>query len=211
MTIFQLLLFIATVTVAILFFKQLFSGDLPANRVDIEPNRDDDQSVVKEINFDKQIIAGMPRVPRVQQLIAMANEAIEKQDFTEADKALSSALILEKENIELLLQHGFVLISLNRLEDAKETYLEILSLNEDEDIAHASLGNIYHKLGENELSLHHHRKSIEIDAQYAPQYFNYANTLYDLSEKEQALSYYKKAYELDSSIEEAKRMIKELS
>ncbi|RUM75565.1 MAG: hypothetical protein DSZ11_01945 [Sulfurovum sp.] len=210
MTIFQLLLFIATITVAILFFKQLFSGDLPANRVDIEPNRDD-QDVVKETNFDNQIISGMPRESRVHQLIAMANEAIEKQDFVEADKALSSALILEKENIELLLQHGFILISLKRLEDAKETYLEILSLNEHEDIAHASLGNIYHKLDENELSLHHHRKSIEIDSQYAPHYFNYANTLYDLSQKEQALAYYKKAYELDASLEEAMRMIKELS
>jgi len=210
MTIFQLLLFIATITVAILFFKQLFSGDLPANRVDIEPNRDD-QDVVKETNFDNQIISGMPRESRVQQLIAMANEAIEKQDFVEADKALSSALILEKENIELLLQHGFILISLKRLEDAKETYLEILSLNEHEDIAHASLGNIYHNLEENALALQHHRKSIEIDPQYAPHYFNYANTLYDLSQKEQALAYYKKAYELDASLEEAMRMIKELS
>jgi len=210
MTIFQLLLFIATITVAILFFKQLFSGDLPTNRVDIKPNVDE-QDLLKEISSDKQIISGMPRVPRVQQLIAMANEAIEKRDFIEADKAISSALILEKENVELLLQYGFILISLNRLDEAKEIYLEILKLNENEDIAHASLGNIYHKLDENELSLHHHRKSIEIDDQYAPHYFNYANTLYDLSQKEQALAYYKKAYELDASIEEALRMIKELS
>ncbi len=210
MTIFQLLLFIATITVAILFFKQLFSGDLPANRVDIKPNRDE-QDVAKETNFDKQIVAGMPRVPRVQQLMAMVNSAIEKQDFAEADKAISSALILEKDNVELLLQHGFILISLNRLEDAKETYLEVLKLNEQEDIAHASLANVYHKLEEDELALNHHRKSIEIDDMYAPHYFNYANTLYDLSQKEQALAYYKKAYELDSSIEEAMRMIKELS
>ena len=210
MTIFQLLLFIATITVAVLFFKQLFSGDLPAKRLDIKPNQDE-EDVAKETSFDTQIVSGMPRVPRVQQLIAMVNEAIEKKDFVEADKAISSALILEKENVELLLQHGFILISLNRLEDAKETYLEILRLDEHEDIAHASLANVYHKLKEDELALHHHRKSIEIDSHYAPHYFNYANTLYELSQKEQALSYYKKAYELDSSLEEALRMIKELS
>jgi len=210
MTIFQLLLFIATITVAILFFKQLFSGDLPTNRVDIKPNRES-QDMAKETTFDRQIVGGMPRVPRVQQLMAVVNEAIEKQDFAEADKAITSALILEKDNIELLLQHGFILISLNRLEDAKETYLEVLKLNEQEDIAHASLANVYHKLEEDELALKHHRKSIEIDDMYAPHYFNYANTLYDLSQKEQALAYYKKAYELDSSIEEAMRMIRELS
>ena len=137
MTIFQLLLFIVTVAVFILFFKQLFSGNLPTTKIDIEPNIDD-QNVVKKRQLDRQIISGMPQVSRVQQLVAMANNAIEKQDFLEADKALSSALILEKENIGLLLQYAFVLISLKRLEDAEDTYLEILELNINEDMAHAS-------------------------------------------------------------------------
>ncbi|HIM94447.1 MAG TPA: tetratricopeptide repeat protein [Campylobacterales bacterium] len=210
MTLFQFLLFVVTVAVFIMFFKQLFSGNLPTNKIDIKPNRDE-LDVLKETQLDKQIISGMPRVPRVQQLVLMANQAIEQQDFVEADKALSSALILEKDNIELLLQHGFVLLSLKRLEDAKETYLEVLKLNENEDMAHASLANVCHHLNENELALKHHRKSIEIDENYAPHYFNYANTLYDLSQRDQALIYYKKAYELDPSIEEAIRMIKELS
>ena len=209
MTIFQFLLFIATVVVFIMFFKQLFLGDLPRNKIDVEPNIDE-QDVVKETQLDKHIISGMPRVSRVEQLVSMATKAIEKQDFSEADKALSSALILEKDNISLLLQHGFVLISLKRLEDAKETYLEVLQLSENEDMAHASLANVYHHLNEDELALHHHRKSVEIDNSYAPHYFNYANTLYDLSVKDEALKYYKKAYALDSSLEEANRMIQEL-
>ena len=210
MTIFQLLLFVVTVAVFIMFFKQLFSGDLPTNKIDIDPNMNK-EDVVKATQFDTQVVGGMPRVSRVQQLIAMADEAIEKQDFLEADKALSSALILEKNDINILLKYGFVLISLKRLEDARDTYLEILNLNENEDIAHASLANVYHKLNENELALYHHRKSVEIDDSYAPHYFNYANTLYDLSVKDEALVYYKKAYALDPSLEEAIRMVKELS
>ena len=210
MTIFQLLLFVVTVAVFIMFFKQLFSGNLPTNKIDIDPNINENNTV-KKTQFDKKIVTEMPTVPRVKQLVLMANQAIEQQDFAEADKALSSALILEKENIELLLQHGFVLISLKRLEDAKETYLEILQIDENEDMAHTSLANVYHHLNENESALNHHRKAIEIDAVYAPHYFNYANTLYDLSQKDQALEYYKKAYKLDPSIEEAMRMIKELS
>jgi len=152
MTLFQFLLFVVTVAVFIMFFKQLFSGNLPTNKIDIKPNRDE-LDMLKETQLDKQIISGMPRVPRVQQLVLMANQAIEQQDFVEADKALSSALILEKDNIELLLQHGFVLLSLKRLEDAKETYLEVLKLNENEDMAHASLANVCHHLNENELAL----------------------------------------------------------
>lgn len=210
MTIFQLLLLIVTVTVFVLFFKQIFSDNIPANKLDIDTNSDE-HNRLKEIRIDNQTISGMPKIPRVQQLISMANQAIEKRDFLEADKALSSALILEKDNISLLLQYGFVLIELKRLNDAKETYLEILELDSQEDMAHASLANVYHHLDENEFALYHHRKSIEIDDAYAPHYFNYANTLYDLSQKEQALAYYKKAYELDPSIEEAIRMVKELS
>jgi tetratricopeptide (TPR) repeat protein len=210
MTIFQLLLFVVTVAVFIMFFKQLFSGNLPTNKIDVDPNMDK-ENVVNPTQFDTQVVGGMPRVPRVQQLIAMADEAIEKQDFSEADKALSSALILEKNDVDILLKYGFVLISLKRLEDARDTYLEILTLDENEDIAHASLANVYHKLNENELALHHHRKSVEIDGHYAPHYFNYANTLYDLSVKNEALEYYKKAYALDSSLDEAMRMMKELS
>ena len=93
MTIFQLLLFIATVAVFILFFKQLFSGELPTTQIDIETTKDE-SDITKTKHFDNQIVNGMPQVPRVQQLVAMANEAIEKQDFAEANKALSSALIL---------------------------------------------------------------------------------------------------------------------
>jgi tetratricopeptide (TPR) repeat protein len=141
----------------------------------------------------------------------MADRAIEKDDFKEADKALSSALILEKDNREILLKYGFVLINMNRLHEAEETYLEILELDENEDIAHASLANILHKLKESELALEYHEKSIELDPSYAPHYFNYANTLYDMKRFNEALALYKKAYSLDSSIQEAKRLIKELS
>jgi tetratricopeptide (TPR) repeat protein len=209
MSIFQLLLFIITIIVFVLFFKQLFSGAFPKRGVDFEANRDGKQ--IGGIQIDKKFSSPAPRESRVAQLVSMADKAIESKNFVEADKALSSALILEKDNIELLLKHGFVLINMDRLEEAKEVYIEALEIDSEEDIALVSLANVLHKLGENKLSIEHHKRAIDIDPSYAPHYFNYANTLYYTGDIEGALINYKKALEIDPSLEEAQRMVKELS
>jgi tetratricopeptide (TPR) repeat protein len=78
-------------------------------------------------------------------------------------------------------------------------------------MAHVSLANVLRKLGENELSIEHHKRAIELDSSYAPHYFNYANTLYYTGDKRGALINYKKALDIDSSLEEAKIMVRELS
>jgi tetratricopeptide (TPR) repeat protein len=210
MSTFQILLLIISVVVFYLFFKQLLSGSFPKRGIDFEANNENEQ-IGSITQMDKSFSRPTPKPSRVEQLLNMADTAIEKEDFSEADKALSSALILEPENIGILLQYGFVLIQLNRLEEAKETYLKVLELNEHEDIAHVSLANVLHKLGEDEKAIEHHIRAIELDGDYASHYFNYANTLYDMGRKEEALRFYKRAFELDSSISEAEKMIKELS
>jgi len=210
MSIFQFLLFIITITVFILFFKQLFSGAYPKRGVDFEAKRDNEH-IGGITEMDKVFSTPAPQISRVQQLMNMADNALEKQDFVEADKALSSALILEKENIELLLKYGFVLINMNRLDEAKDVYEKILSINPNEDMALVSLANVLHKLNENDLAIEYHKKAIELDPEFAPHYFNYANTLYDLKQMDKALINYKKVVQLNPSIEEASRMVKELS
>ncbi len=210
MSTFQLLLLIISVTVFLLFFKQLLSGSYPRRGVDFEAKNDNEQ-IGSLTQMDKTFSHPTVKPSRVEQLLRMADEAIEKKDFSEADKALSSALILEPENIGILLQYGYVLIELNRLEEAKDNYMIILELDEHEDMAHVSLANVLHKLDENEKAIEHHIRAIELDGKYAPHYFNYANTLYDMENKEEALRFYKRAFELDNSIEEAEKMIKKLS
>ena len=210
MSSFQLILFLISAVIFYLFFKQLFSSSYPKRGVDFEAKREDDQiGGITEAN--KTFSTPPAQISRLEQLLSMADRALEKEDFIEADKALSSASIIEPENQEVLLKHGYVLVKLERLKDAKEVYEELLKLNEQEDMAHVALANVLHKLGEDEEAKKHHLRAIELDKSYAPHYFNYANTLYDLGEKETALEQYKKAYKLDSSLEEASKMIKELS
>lgn len=210
MSTFQFLLFLVSAVIFYLFFKQLFSNSYPKRGIDFEAKNEKEQiGGVTEMN--KTFSQPKPRLSRVEQLIVMAEEAIEKEDYIEADKALSSALILEADNQELLLRQGYVLIQLKRFKEAKELYLELIKLNEVEDMAYVSLANVLHKLGEDEDAIMYHLKAIELDASYAPHYYNYGNTLYDMGKKEEALKAYKQALKLAPSLVEAEKMVKELS
>lgn len=210
MSTFQFLLILIAAVIFYLFFKQLFSGSFPKRGLDYEANNENDQ-IGGITRMEKTFSTPEPTLSRVEQLIGMADTAIGKEDFIEADKALSSALILEPENQELLFKYGFVLISLERFAEAKETYQTLLALDDNDDQVHVALANVLHKLGENEEAILHHEKAIKLDANYAPHYFNYANTLYYMGDKEKALTLYKRAFELDTSLESAKKMIDKLS
>ena len=210
MSTFQFLLFLILAVVFYLFFKQLFSSSYPKRGVDFEAKNENEQiGGVTEMN--KTFSTPAVQLSRVQQLMTMADESIEKEDYAEADKALSSALILEPDNQEILLKYGFVLMNLGRLSEAKETYLEVIELNPSEDIAHVLLANILHKLDKNEEAIHHHTIAVDLNRKSAPHCYNFANTLYDMGRKGEALTFYKRAFELDNSLEEARKMIKELS
>jgi Tfp pilus assembly protein PilF len=209
MTTFQLLLLLVAGGVFYLFFKQLFSGDHPKRGVDFEADLPDEQ--IGGINRpDKTFSTPEVQPTRMEQLLQMTDEAVVKEDFEEAKKALGSALIIDENNTEVLQRMGYVYMQTGEYAEAKESYETLLSLDESDDMAHASLANVLHKLGEDERAEKHHERAIALDPEYAPHHFNYANTLYDLGRKKEALVGYTKAYELDNTLEEAKKMMKEL-
>ncbi len=210
MSTFQLLLLVLAGAIFYLFFKQLFSGNFPKRGVDFEAKRADEQ--IGGINRpDKTFSTPAVQPTRMEQLLKMADAAIEKEDLQEAEKALQSALILDENSIEALQRSGYVAMQQKKYQEAKEYFEKILSLDESDDMAHASLANALHQLGDEEGAKQHHERAIALDPEYAPHHFNYANTLYDLGCKEEALIEYKKAFALDSELEVAKKMIKELS
>ncbi len=210
MSTFQLLLLIVAGGVFYLFFKQLFSGNHPKRGVDFEAKVADEQ--IGGINRpDKTFSTPTVQPTRMEQLLTMTDEAVEKEDYEEAKKALGSALIIDENNAEVLQKMGYVCVKTKDYSEAKENYEKLLSLDENDDMAHASLANVLHKLGDETGAETHHERAIALDETYVPHHFNYANTLYDQGRREEALSEYKKAYELDDSLEEAEKMIKKLS
>ena len=209
MSIFQFFLLVLALVVFYLFFKQLFSGDYSKRGVDFEATVPDEQ-IGGISRADKTFSRPVIEPTRLEQLLQMADDAVAKGDMLEASKALQSALILEENNIEVLQKHGFVMMQIDNLEEAKESFEKIIALDESEDSAHDSLANALHKLGDNDGAIRHHERAIALDSAYAPHYFNYANTLYDLGEKQKALAMYEKAYTIDPSLDEAAKMMKEL-
>jgi len=209
MTTFQLLLFIIAGGIFYLFFKQLFSGNHPKRGVDFEAQRADEQ--IGGINRPEKTFAKpMIEQTRIEQLLSMADEAIEKKDYDEAHKALGSALIVEAKNTDALQKMAYVSTQIKDFEEAKECYERLIEIEPNDDMAHALLANTLHTLNQDSKAKIHHQKSISLDEEYAPHYFNYANTLYDIKENTEALEMYKKAYALDESLEVAKEMIKKL-
>jgi len=209
MTTFQLLLLIVAGGVFYLFFKQLFSGDHPKRGVDFEANLPDEQ--IGGINRpDKTFSRPAVEPTRMEQLLKMTDEAVEKEDFEEAKKALGSAHIIDANNIEVLQKLGYVCMQTGENSEAKEYFEKLLNLDDTDDMAHVSLANVLHRLEDEEGAQKHHERAIELDPEYAPHHFNYANTLYDLGRNKEALAGYKKAYELDNTLQDAERMIREL-
>ncbi len=210
MSTFQLLLLIVAGGVFYLFFKQLFSGNHPKRGVDFEAKVADEQ--IGGINRpDKTFSTPTMQPTRMEQLLAMTDKAVEKEDYEEAKKALGSALIIDGNNTEVLQKMGYVCMKTEDYSEAKESYEKLLSLDENDDMAHVTLANVLHKLGDEAGAEKHHERAIKLDEGYAPHHFNYANTLYDLGRTKEALVGYKRAYELDDSLEEAEKMIKKLS
>jgi len=209
MTIFQLVLFIAAAVIFYIFFKKLFSEDYPKRGIDFEAKNADAQ--IGGINRpDKTFSRPLPKPDRLSELLAIADESVEKGDMLEAKKALQSALILDEHNSDVLSRYGYVQIAMNDYVGARESYTKLLELHPEDDMAEASLANVLHKLGEDEEALVHHERSLSLDPDYAPNYYNYANTLYDMGRHEEALKYYEKALAIDPSLDEAKEMVDRL-
>jgi len=209
MTTFQLLLFIIAGVIFYIFFKQITSGNHPKRGVDFEADMEKEQ--IGGISRPDKLFSKPTIQPtRMEQLFSMADEAIEKEDYDEAKKAMGSALIIDENNQNALQKMAFLATQTEAYEEAKSCYLKLISLDENDDMAYNLLANVYHHLKETKEAEKCYKKAIMLDSEYAPHYFNYANTLYDLHRYSEALEMYTKAYALDSSIKEAKEMIDKL-
>ena len=209
MTTLQLFLLIVSAAVFYMFFKQLFSGAHPKRGIDFEEKIS--KNLIGGISRPEKLFRTAPKPPdRISDLMQIADNAVEKGDFSEAKKALQSILYIDENHKETLQKCAYVYAKLGDYEHAKEMYERVLKIDGNNDTAHAALANALHRLNDDNLAIIHHKKSIELDSSYAPHYYNYANTLYDMNTPEEALINYKKAIELDDTLTQAQDMIKKI-
>jgi len=208
---FQLILAIIALSIFIIFFKQLFSGNYPKRGVDYESKLPPES--IGGVSRPDKIFHSTKQTEsksRIDELFEIAQKALDSGDNIEAKKALEALLILEPNNKDALRMLGVAYMNMNNYVDAKERFLEVLAIDPNDDLTHNLLANTLHKLGEDKEAIEYHKKAIELDPYYAAYYYNYANTLYEIGKKSEALSLYKKALELDPTLKDAQKMIKEL-
>jgi len=209
LTTFQIVLLILAGGIFYLFFKQLFSGNYPKRGVDYEAKSANAQ--IGGINRpDKTFSKPQEPKSRLEELIEIADQSISEGNYIEAKKALLSAIVHNDKDIDILRRLGVVYMHMNDYVDAKEIFQRVLSIDSSDDLAHSSLANALHKLGEDEEALKEHQKAIELDPNYAPHYYNYANTLYDMGRLKEARDMYQKALQIDPNLKEAQKMLEEL-
>lgn len=209
---FQLILLVLAIAVFVIFFKQLFSGNHPKRGVDFEPKVSSDRvgGVNRPDKVFKKVELKIAPKSRSDELLDMAKKALERGDKEEAKKALQALLIIEPDNLEALRILGTINLEDKNYKEAKESFSKILEYDSTDDLTHNLMANTLHKLGEDQEAIKHHELAINLDKEYAPYYYNYANTLYDLGKTSEALNFYKKALEIDPSLEDAKKMLKEI-
>ena len=208
---FQLILAIVALSIFIIFFKQLFSGNYPKRGVDFESKLP--QESIGGVSRPDRIFHSTKETEsksRVDELFEIAQRSLDSGDNIEAKKALESLLILEPQNRDALRMLGVAYMNMNNFVDAKERFLEVLEQDPSDDLTHNLLANTLHRLGEDKEAIAHHKRAVELDPSYATYYYNYANTLYEIGKNQEALEMYKKAFELEPTLKDAQKMIREL-
>jgi len=188
MSIFQILMFAATLFFAYQIFRHV-------------QNLDDAQPQKKEPNIvDTAVFSASA-------LVEEADNAYQRGELDRARTALEEASRIDPENPEILNKLAFVTAKTGDRLKAIELYEQSLELDENDDLTHNAIASLYRTENAYERAQDHYLKAIEIDDTYAQTFYNYANLLVDMDEIEEARGMYKRALELQSDFPQAREAL----
>jgi len=192
MSIFQILMFAATLFFAYQIFRHVQSlEDEPSS---VQPNSEEDEFPVSVS----------------ESLVEQADEAYQNGHFQTARKALQEAVALEENNPEILNKLAFVTAKTGDVSEAIELYKHSLSLDGNDDLTHNAIASLYRLQGEVESAREHYEKALLIDDAYPQTYYNYGNLLVDMGNTLKAGEMYLKALELQNDFPEASEALESL-
>lgn len=188
MSIFQILMFAATLFFAYQIFRHV-------------QNLDDAQPQKKEPNIvDTAVFSASA-------LVEEADNAYQRGELDRARTALEEASRIDPENPEILNKLAFITAKTGDRLKAIELYEQSLELDENDDLTHNAIASLYRAENAYERAQDHYLKAIEIDDAYPQTFYNYANLLVDMDEVEKARGMYKRALELQSDFQEAREAL----
>lgn len=188
MSIFQILMFAATLFFAYQIFRHVQT--LEDSAPDNEGPRVMDSAVFS-----------------AEALVEQADDAYQRGDVDTAKSVLEEAYKIEPNNPEILNKLAFVTAKSGDRLQGIELYERSLELDENDDLTHNAIASLYRSEMAYERAQDHYLKAIEIDDTYAQTFYNYGNLLVDMEEIEEARTMYKHALELQSDFPEAREAL----
>lgn len=197
MTVFQLLMLIASAFFAFKIYEHIQTLQDPEDRDDY-----------KRDNEPKDAKAFSPFDPEA--LVEKADTAFEEEDYQRALALLNEANVKDPNNEDILFKIAYILQKSGDNEEAKNYYKQALEVDDKNEFVHNSLASIYRQNGEFTSARMHLTASLDIDDQNPITYYNYGNLLVDMQKNDEALLMYTKAVEINPEFNEAKEELEKL-
>lgn len=211
MDIVQVVMLATAGAVVFMIYKQIDSG----NFQQIHKDRDDaapqqpSNTAIKDKSTPDQDDAAMQKQRRVDELLEKTDQLVSDGNFTEAQKSIEAALILQQ-NSDNYMRQGFILKNLHEYAGAIESFKEVVAQDTQNDMAYLFLGEIYTIKKEYEKAQEVFEAALKIDNEFDKTHVEYAKMLIKIEDFENATLHLNKALEIDAENEEAQELLNNL-
>ena len=122
--------------------------------------------------------------------------SLEKEDYDEALEYLKE-LAESSDDLDLKYQIGMALYEQQNYQEAIDTFLNIISINDTYPNSYYGLGNVYEALEEYEKAINYYLEAIHYDPSFDAAYFYLAGVYEDLKQISDAINAYKETLRIN--------------
>ena len=114
----------------------------------------------------------------------------------EGAEIVEGLIDIDRKDVILLLESGYLLMELNRYKEAEEVFVGTQAIVPDSEVPHIALGHLFFTLGRFQPALKSHKKAIELNPESAPAHAAVGETLLFLRKFDEAMTHLDRATEL---------------
>ncbi|MBW2637265.1 MAG: tetratricopeptide repeat protein [Deltaproteobacteria bacterium] len=138
-----------------------------------------------------------PPSKKVEETLSIALQHHRAGRFKEAEYCYRQVLESVPHDVDVLCNLGAVLMSQGRLDEAKDSLTEAISLDRNHAISNYNLGNVLKKQGMIEEAKDKFLRAIDSDRTHAGAHFNIGNIYFEEGKLDEALLYFRNTISLD--------------
>ncbi len=208
MDIVQIIMLVTAAGVVFMIYKQIDSGNFQQIHKDKMDNAQAPDAAAQEEVVDVEPVQDDPaaqKQQRIEELLEKTDTLVAEGNFKEAKKSIEAALILD-ENTDNYMRQGYILKNLGEYEEAIASFEQVLSKDDQNDMAYLFLGEIYTIQKDYEKAAQNFESGLKIDNNFEKTHIEYAKMLLDSGNMEKAMQHIDKALQIDPDNADAQRI-----